>query len=100
MSAGRVFALLTAKERSLRAKIAAHTLHATRDSREVTSKARETFLSRFEREVDPTGTLPPEERTRRAEHARKAYFARLALRSARVRRSTKEQRRLAHATAG
>jgi len=43
-------------------------------------------LDRFEREVDPDGVLPPEERRRRAEHARKAYFLRLALASSKARR--------------
>ncbi|MGH3968275.1 MAG: hypothetical protein ACRDTV_09240 [Mycobacterium sp.] len=41
---------------------------------------------KFERQVDPDGKLSPAERAKRAEHARKAYFARLALKSARVRR--------------
>jgi hypothetical protein len=39
----------------------------------------------FEREVDPDGVLDPRERARRAEHARKAYFLRLALSSAHAR---------------
>ncbi len=43
-------------------------------------------LACFERQVDPDGVLPPDERARRARHARKAYFARLALRSAQARR--------------
>jgi hypothetical protein len=43
-------------------------------------------MDRFERQVDPDGTLKPEERARRAGHARKAYFTRLALRSAQARR--------------
>lgn len=45
------------------------------------------FLARFEREVDPDGTLEPTERAIRAEHARKAYFTRLAIRSAASRRA-------------
>lgn len=65
--------------------MAAHKLHATRDSREVTAKARAAFLDRFEREVDPRGELPIAERARRAEHARKAYFTELALKSSRSR---------------
>ena len=44
------------------------------------------MLDRFEREVDPDGVLPPQERAQRAEHAKKAYFARLALASAKARR--------------
>jgi len=71
---------------SLRARIAAHSLHSQRDSRETTAAARQAFLSRFEREVDPDLVLPPSERARRAEHAKKAYFTRLALRSAKARR--------------
>ena len=39
------------------------------------------FLDRFEREVDPDGTLDPAERAKRTEHARKAYFLSLALKS-------------------
>lgn len=44
------------------------------------------MLDKFEREVDPDGVLAPAERARRAAHARKAYFARLALKSAQARR--------------
>lgn len=77
---------LTPSERSLRARLAAHTLHATHDSRELTKSAREAFLKRFEDQVDPDRTLPEAERLRRAEQARKAYFTSLALKSARARR--------------
>jgi len=82
--------MLTGSERSLRAKIGAHALHASHDPAQTTSKARETFLASFEAQVDPEGSLTPEERRRRAMHARKAHFARLALISARVRRARKE----------
>lgn len=77
---------LTPERRSLRAQIAAHTLHSKVDSTEHTAPARKAFLERFEREVDPDGNLPPAERRRRAEHARKAYFKRLAFKSAKARR--------------
>ena len=76
-------------EMALRGRIGAHRLHAMHDARETTAKARETFLNRFEREVDPDGTLSPEERRRRAEHAKKAHFARLARLSAEARRKPK-----------
>ena len=46
-------------------------------------------MARFEREVDPDGTLSPDERARRAESKRRAYFQRLALKSARARRQSK-----------
>jgi hypothetical protein len=94
---------LTPEQRRLRAQIAAHTLHAkTTDPVGHTAAARAAFLGRFEREVDPDGVLPPTERARRAEHARRAYFLRLALRSSQARRakrlSTPAVRRPAAAT--
>ncbi len=69
-------------ERSLRARIAAHAMHARRDPAETTAKVRAAFLNKFERQADPEGQLPPEERQRRAEHLRRAHFARLAKASA------------------
>jgi len=48
----------------------------THDRTARTRPARETFLKRFEKEVDPDGTLPPEERRERAEHAKRAYSSR------------------------
>ena len=77
---------LTPSERSLRARLAAHELHASRDSRKLTENARTAFLARFERQVDPDGTLHPVERARRAEHAKKAHMLRLALKSAEARK--------------
>jgi hypothetical protein len=79
-------------ERSIRGRIGAHALHATHDPRQTTAKARATFLERFEREVDPDGTLLPEERARRAQHARKLHFARLALASSKKRRQRAARR--------
>lgn len=79
----------SAIERTLQAQLAAECKWAaTSDPTAATEAARAEFLARFEREVDPTGVLPPHERTRRAGHARKAYFTRLALRSAQARRRT------------
>lgn len=76
---------LTAEQRVLRARLAAHAMHARHSGREVTAAARAAFLARFEQEVDPDGRLSPEERQRRAEHARRAHFTRLALASSRAR---------------
>jgi hypothetical protein len=74
-------------ERILRARMAAHALHAKlSDPAAHTAPARTAFLSRFEREVDPEGVLEPEERARRAEHAKKAYFLKLALASREARK--------------
>jgi hypothetical protein len=81
---------MTPAERTLRARLAAHTLHAKVDSREHTKPAREAFLERFENEVDPDMKLPREERQRRAEQAKKAYFIRLALKSVQARRRDRD----------
>jgi hypothetical protein len=73
-------------KRVLRARMAAHELHArVTDPAKHTAPARAAFLSRFEREVDPEGVLDPQERATRAEHAKKAYFIRLALASSKAR---------------
>lgn len=78
---------LTPAERSLRARMAAHESWArTADPAARTAAARAAALDRFEKQVDPDGSLPFAERARRAEHARKAYFTRLALKSAQSRR--------------
>ncbi len=78
----------TPQQRALAARIGAHALHAQiTDPAAHTAPARRAFLDRFEREVDPEGVLPLEERARRAEHARRAYFSRLALASAKARRA-------------
>lgn len=73
-------------QRVLRARTAAHAFHArVADEAAHTAPARAAFLSRFEREVDPDGALEPQERARRAEHAKKAYFLKLAAASSRAR---------------
>ena len=78
---------LSPSERTLRARIAAETLHSKYDSRDLTEPARKSFMQRFEIQVDPNGELPEAERIRRAEHARRAYFQRLAFQSAKARRA-------------
>jgi hypothetical protein len=80
----------TPSERSMRARRAAHLLHSQVDGRAHTAAARAAspaHLAYHERQVDPTGELPVAERLRRAEHARKAYFVGIALRSAQARRA-------------
>jgi hypothetical protein len=81
---------LTPAERRLRAQLAAHESWAqTPDRTARTSNARAALEAKFERQVDPEGILPPDERARRAESARKAHYARLALASAKARRARK-----------
>jgi hypothetical protein len=79
--------MLTPAEKSLRGQLAVHESWArTADRPARTAKARKAALDRFEKQVDPEGVLLPADRAIRAEHARKAYFTRLALQSAKVRR--------------
>ncbi len=78
----------TAAQRSLAGSIGAHSKWAVTDPAEGTAAARAAFLDRFERQADPDGVLPPNERARRAEHLRKAHFQRMALASAKARRKS------------
>lgn len=73
----------------MRGRIGAYALHARHDPRETTKNARVAFLNTFIEQVDPERTLPEDERLRRAEYARKAHFAKLALASARSRSARK-----------
>ncbi len=58
----------------------------TEDRPARTAPGRKAMLDKFEREVDPNNELAPQERAKRAAFARKAYFARLALKSAQARK--------------
>jgi hypothetical protein len=85
---------LSPDERSLRSRLAAHSSWAQcADRSGRTAPARRALQARFEHDVDPNNELPLFERARRAEHLRKAYYAKLALKSAAVRRSRSAGRR-------
>jgi len=60
------------------------------DRTAATKPGRDGLLRRFELQVDPDGTLDPAERAKRAENARRAFYADLALKSAAARRARKE----------
>ena len=72
---------MTPEQRSLRGRLGAHLMHAR--GRTNTGPARAAFNARFYAGIPED--LPQAERDRRAEHARKAHFAKLALRSAQAR---------------
>jgi hypothetical protein len=80
---------LTPSERVMRARMAAYMLHARYAPRETTKAARRAFNQRFIDQVDPDRRLPGQERTRRADAARRAYFTRLAYLSARKRHTAR-----------
>ena len=72
---------------ALRGRIGAYTKWAqTKDRTAATAPARSAFLERFERQVDPNGHLSPEERSKRAYFAMRAYMADLARRRTLTRR--------------
>lgn len=82
---------MTETDRYLSASIAANTRWAHEPDRTAaTQPARAAFEQRFLDEVDPERKLRPAERARRAENAKKAYFHRLALKSAQARRKARE----------
>lgn len=83
---------MTPEEHRQYGRIGAYKSWASTEDRPArTAMARRSFDQRFEREVDPDGVLDPDERARRAEMARKAYFSRLALVSAQARRRRKRE---------
>ncbi len=79
---------LTPEQRSIRARLAAHARWAKAspdDARATGEAAQRGLIERFAREIDPDGLLDPEDRYRRAKHARNAHMARLALKSSQAR---------------
>lgn len=80
---------LTPEQRSMRARIAAHALHA--QGKTNVKAAHAALWERFEKEADPEGVLPPAERAKRAEHLRKLYYTKLAYKASRARAARKQQ---------
>jgi hypothetical protein len=75
-----------ATPRALHSAIGSHeSWSRTTDRTARTAPGREAFNARFEKQVPPEIT-DPDARARAAEHLRKAYFLRLAAKSARARR--------------
>jgi hypothetical protein len=79
--------------RSAIATLGAYEQHA-RHGDETTRAGTAAFLATFEVKVDPTCSLPPAERQRRATAARRAYFQRLALASVQARRKRSARREI------
>lgn len=77
-------------ERSLRARSAAYMKWARTDDRQAaTAPARAAARNRFDKQVDPDGVLPEAERIKRADCARRAFYADMARKSAAARRRRK-----------
>lgn len=79
--------------RRLAASIAANTRWSRENPTEQGRKMRAGLEAKFLREVDPEGTLPEDERNRRAEAARRAHYQRMALASAKARSERKADKK-------
>ena len=80
---------LSPAERSLRASIAVHTRWSNTsaaDRRRQADRGHAALLATFAAQVDPDGTLPPDELAKRVENLRRAHMKKLALASAKARR--------------
>lgn len=78
----------TPEVRHLSASVAANSRWASElDRSKATLPARAAFNQRFLDEVDPDRKLSHDERAKRAANAKRAYYQRLALASARARQS-------------
>lgn len=77
-------------ERVLHSRAASHVRWSRESDRsKATAPARAGMQAKFERQVDPDGLLDPVERAKRAESARKAYYADLTRKSIAARRRKK-----------
>lgn len=77
---------LSEDERSIRAQIAVNTRWGkTEDRKAATAAARRGLRAKYEREVDPDGTLDPAERDRRVDSLMKAHMLRMTLAAKRAR---------------
>ena len=78
-------------ERVIIARIAsAERWGRTGDRSAATEPARAGLRSRFEREANPDGTLPPAEVAQRADHLMRAHMLRMSLKAAQARRRSTE----------
>lgn len=78
--------MLTPEQRTLRARMGAHALHAQGKTTTAAARANSPqSLDYWRRQVDPDGVLTEDERTKRAEHARRQYMSGLAFKSSRAR---------------
>tara|TARA_R110000824_G_scaffold210771_1_gene396630 strand:+ start:12 stop:428 length:417 start_codon:yes stop_codon:yes gene_type:complete len=73
-----------AARRSTIGKLGAASLHA--QGKTNTGPATKAFMARFEKQVDPDGILHPEERAKRAAHAKSCYYLQLSRKSVLARR--------------
>lgn len=82
--------MLSPTEKRLRGRIGGLRVMALNDSAVIAARARagqtESLNAQLLAEIDPDGSLSPEERARRLAFARRAHYTALALKSAAARR--------------
>jgi len=81
----------TRAQRIQAGKIGGLTTSSRHDPQQYTAKARQTFLASFAAEADPDGTLPVEERERRAYALKRRRMTLLALKSSQARAQRRPQ---------
>jgi hypothetical protein len=77
-------------QRSLRAKAAAHAMHAQYDPHQTTAAAHAALWRKYEAQANPDERLDPEERRRRARHLMHADLARSRLAKLKQQREARE----------
>jgi len=77
--------------RSTIGKIGAYALHA--QGKTNTGPATKAARARFEKQVDPDGILPPEERAKRAAYAKHQHYVLLGMKSGIARKNKANSRR-------
>lgn len=74
-------------DRSLRAQIAANTRWAIEPNRtQAMAPARAAFVKKFEKQVDPDGTMDPVVRAERVDNLMRAHMLKVAMKGAQARR--------------
>lgn len=85
---------MTPEQRALRSRLGAHIRWSQCDDRAAATAAARAqspaSTDRWEKKVDPDGVLNPHERAIRAEHAKKAHFTAMAMKSAKARARRKK----------
>lgn len=86
-----VYESMTPAERALRASTASLTHWSQVEDRcAATAPLRDGFRRKLEQQVDPDGVLPPDERAKRVEMARRAHLANASRLAAKARREKRE----------
>lgn len=82
---------MTPEERSQRARIAALTRWGkTTDRTAATAAATRAWHDKWEREADPDGVMPPEQRAKAADALKRAHYLRMQRKSTQARRRKRD----------